>query len=171
MCARQCLLARRLVERGVRVVQTYHSADKLGWDGHVGNAENHRVQAASTDKPIAALLTDLKQRGLLDTTLIVWAGEFGRTPMEQGDRGRNHNPYGFTVWLAGGGVQGGQAIGSTDEIGLRAADDPHPVKDLHATLLHGLGLRHDDLYFEHNGRPERLTGVAGSAKVISKVFG
>jgi hypothetical protein len=170
MYARQCLLARRLVERGVRVVQTYHAIDKFGWDGHTNNADNHRTQAAYTDKPIAALLTDLKQRGLLDSTLVIWGGEFGRTPTEQGGAGRNHNPFGFTVWLAGGGVKGGQTIGTTDEIGLRAQEDPHPVKDLHATILHGLGLRHDDLFFEHNGRPERLTGVAGSAKVIERVY-
>jgi hypothetical protein len=170
MYARQCLLARRLVERGVRVVQTYHAVDKLGWDGHEHNAKNHVTQAAMTDQPVAALLTDLKQRGLLDTTLVIWAGEFGRTPMIQGNEGRNHNPLGFSVWLAGGGVKGGQTIGATDEIGLRATEDPHPVKDLHATILHALGLRSEDLFFEHNGRPERLTGVAGSAKVIERVF-
>lgn len=170
MYARQCLLARRLVERGVRIVQTYHAVDKAGWDGHSQNSDNHRTQAAFTDKPVAALLTDLKQRGLMDSTLVIWAGEFGRTPMEQGGGGRNHNPYGFSVWLAGGGVKGGQVIGATDEIGLRAEDDPHPVKDLHATILHAMGLRHNDLFFEHNGRPERLTGVADSAKVIERVF-
>ena len=124
-------------------------------------------------KPIGrspALLTDLKRRGLLDETLVVWAGEFGRSPMSQGDGGRNHNPYGFTVWMAGGGVKGGQAIGETDEIGMRAVVDPYSVKDFHATILAALGIRSNDLAFEHNGRPERLTGVAGSAKVIPGVL-
>ncbi|MBU6303541.1 MAG: DUF1501 domain-containing protein [Verrucomicrobia bacterium] len=167
---RQCLLARRLVERGVRVVQTYQMIDKLGWDGHSDNQEFAERNARQTDQAVAALLTDLKQRGLLAETLVVWAGEFGRTPMMQGKGGRNHNPYGFTGWLAGGGIQGGQSIGATDEIGLRATLDPHPVKDFHATILHALGLHHEDLFFEHNGRPERLTGVAGSASVISRAF-
>jgi hypothetical protein len=170
MYARQCLLARKLVERGVRVVQTYHAVDKYGWDGHEKNADNHTTQANMTDKPIAALLTDLKQRGLLDSTLVIWAGEFGRTPMEQGTLGRNHNPYGFSIWMAGGGIKGGQTIGATDEIGLRAQESPFRVKDLHATILHAMGLRSDDLFFEHNGRPERLTGVAGSSKIIESVF-
>lgn len=170
MYGRQCLLARRLVERGVRVVQTYQMVDKLGWDGHSDNKSYAERNAGQTDQAVAALLTDLKQRGLLAETLVVWAGEFGRTPMMQGSGGRNHNPYGFTGWLAGGGIQGGQSIGATDEIGLRAAVDPHPVKDFHATILHALGLHHDELFFEHNGRPERLTGVAGSASVISRAF-
>ena len=130
-----------------------------------------RRNAAHTDKPIAGLLTDLKQRGMLEDTLVIWASEFGRTPMMQGDRGRNHNPYGFTVWMAGGGVKGGQSLGATDDIGLRAEVDPHPVKDLHATILHLLGLNHENLYFEHNGRPERLTGVAGSARLIRGALG
>ena len=167
---RMCLLARRLSEKGVRVVQTYNAVDKFGWDGHDKNSEYVERNAAQTDQAIAALLTDLKQRGLLDETLVVWAGEFGRTPMEQGNAGRNHNPYGFTVWLAGGGTRGGRSIGETDEIGLRAVVEPHPVKDLHATILHLMGLSPDDLFFEHNGRPERLTGVAGTAKPIRGVF-
>ncbi len=170
MYGRQCLLARRLIERGVRVVQTYHMVDKFGWDGHDNNKAYAERNALQTDQAVAALLTDLRQRGLLDETLVVWAGEFGRTPMMQGNGGRNHNPYGFTGWLAGGGIQGGQSIGATDEIGLRAAVDPHPVKDFHATILHALGLHHDDLFFEHNGRPERLTGVAGTARVIPRAF-
>lgn len=170
MYGRQCLLARRLVERGVRVVQTYQMVDKLGWDGHSDNKSYAERNARQTDQAVAALLTDLKQRGLLAETLVVWAGEFGRTPMMQGNGGRNHNPYGFTGWLAGGGIQGGQSIGATDEIGLRATVDPHTVKDFHATILHALGLHHDELFFEHNGRPERLTGVAGSASVISRAF-
>jgi hypothetical protein len=169
--ARMCLLSRRLIERGVRIVQSYNSVDKFGWDGHDKNTEYIERNAGQTDQPIAALLTDLAQRGLLDETLVVWAGEFGRTPMEQGAGGRNHNPYGFTVWLAGGGVHGGQAIGATDEIGLRAVEEPHNVKDLHATILTAMGLRSEDLFFEHNGRPERLTGVAGTSKPIARVFG
>ena len=167
---RMCLLARRLVEKGVRFVQLYNAVDKLGWDGHDNNTDYHNRNAAQTDQPIAALLQDLKQRGLLDTTLVVWAGEFGRTPMVQGGNGRNHNPYGFTVWLAGAGVQGGHAIGATDEIGLRAIDRIQPVKNLHATILTALGMNPDELYFEHNGRQERLTGVAQSWKAIPGVW-
>ena len=167
---RMCLLARRLSERGVRIVQLYNAVDKLGWDGHDKNTEYHQRNGAQTDGPTAALLTDLKRRGLLDETLVIWGSEFGRTPMEQGGGGRNHNPYGFTIWMAGGGVKGGQAIGATDEIGLRAEVNPLPVKDLHATILTAMGLRPDDLFFETNGRPERLTGVAGSSKVIPGVL-
>ncbi len=167
MFGRMCLLSRRLVEKGVRFVQLYSAVDKNGWDAHDKNEDYVRRNSAQVDKPVAALLADLKQRGMLDETLVVWAGEFGRTPMVQGSSGRNHNPLGFTVWMAGGGIQGGRVIGETDEIGLRAVVDPHPVKNLHATILHALGLRHDDLYFEHSGRPERLTGVAGTAKIIS----
>ncbi len=167
---RMCLLARRLVEKGVRIVQLYSSMDKNGWDSHDSNTHHVNRNTLQNDKPVAALLTDLKQRGLLDSTLVVWAGEFGRTPMEQGGGGRNHNPYGFTIWMAGGGVHGGQAIGETDEIGLRAVVDPQPVKNLHATLLHAMGIRHEELFYESAGRPERLTGVAGTAKVIEKVF-
>ena len=167
---RQCLLARRLLERGVRVVQVYQGVDKYGWDGHDNNKDYAERNAKQTDQATAALLTDLKQRGLLDDTLVVWAGEFGRTPMMQGNAGRNHNPYGFTVWLAGGGVKGGQSIGATDDVGLRAAVDVKSVKDFHATILASLGLVNEELFFEHNGRPERLTGVAGTAKVITEVF-
>jgi uncharacterized protein (DUF1501 family) len=169
--ARMCLMARRLSERGVRVVQIYDAVDKNGWDSHGDNTENHTRNARKVDQSIGALLTDLRQRGLLDETLVLWASEFGRTPMEQGSGGRNHNPYGFSVWLAGGGVAGGQAIGATDDIGLRAAVDRHHVKELHATILTALGLVPDELFFEHNGRPERLTGVAGSARPIERVFG
>lgn len=167
---RMCLLSRRLIEKGVRFVQLYNAVDKLGWDGHENNEENHKRNAAQTDQPIAALLADLKQRGLLDSTLVIWAGEFGRTPMMQGNQGRNHNPYGFTIWMAGGGVKEGSIIGSTDEIGLRAVDQVQSVKNLHATILTALGLNPDDLFFEHNGRPERLTGVAQSWKVIPGVL-
>lgn len=167
---RMCLLSRRLVEKGVRFVQLYNAVDKLGWDGHDSNTEYHNRNAAQTDQPIAALLADLKQRGLLDSTLVIWAGEFGRTPMQQGNKGRNHNPYGFTIWMAGAGVKGGTAIGATDEIGLRAVEQPQPVKNLHATILTALGLNPDHLFFEHNGRQERLTGVAQSWKTIPGVF-
>jgi Protein of unknown function (DUF1501) len=168
--ARKCLTARRLVEKGVRFVQLYNGYDDMGWDAHAELEQNHRKHATQTDQPIAALLTDLKRLGLLDETLVVWAGEFGRTPMSQGSGGRNHNPYGFTVWMAGGGVKGGQAIGATDEIGLRAVEQPYSVKDFHATILASLGIRSNDLSFEHNGRPERLTGVTGSAKIIPGVL-
>lgn len=167
---RMCLLSRRLIEKGVRFVQLYNAVDKLGWDGHDNNTDYHRRNAAQTDQPIAALLTDLRQRGLLDSTLVIWAGEFGRTPMMQGNQGRNHNPYGFTIWMAGGGVKPGQAIGATDAIGLRAEEQPQPVKNLHATILSALGLNPDDLFFESNGRQERLTGVAQSWKTIPGVF-
>lgn len=168
---RMCLLSRRLLEKGVRFVQVYNAVDKLGWDGHDNNTDYHERNAAQTDQPIAALLTDLKRRGLLDTTLVIWAGEFGRTPMMQGNQGRNHNPYGFTVWLAGGGVRAGQTIGATDAIGLRAIEERQPIKNLHATILTALGLNPDDLYFETAGRQERLTGVASSWQVIPGVLG
>jgi hypothetical protein len=167
---RMCLLARRLSERGVRVVQLYSAMDKYGWDGHDKSHDYHRRNGQTTDRATAALLGDLKRRGLLEETLVLWGGEFGRTPMEQGGGGRNHNPYGFSIWLAGGGVRGGRTIGATDGIGLRAETDPHPVKDLHATILTAMGLRPDDLYFEANGRQERLTGVAGSSRIIPGVL-
>ncbi len=168
---RMCLLSRRLIEKGVRFVQIYNAVDKLGWDGHDNNTDYNIRNAAQTDQPIAALLQDLDQRGLLDSTLVIWAGEFGRTPMMQGNSGRNHNPYGFTVWLAGANVRAGTVIGSTDEIGLRAVASPQSVKNLHATLLTALGLQPDDLYFEHLGRQERLTGVAESWEVIPGALG
>ena len=167
---RKCLLARRLVERGVRFVQLYDMPDKDGWDAHAKSSENHTPRARWTDQPIAALLDDLKQRGLLDETLVIWASEFGRTPMMQGDQGRQHNAAGFTVWMAGGGVKPGVRIGATDEIGLMAIEQPHPFRDLHATILAALGVSHEELGFEVNGRQERLTGVAGSAKVIPGVL-
>ena len=168
---RMCLLARRLVERGVRVVQLYNAVDKYGWDGHDKSHEFHERNSRQTDGPTAALLADLSRRGLLDETLVVWGGEFGRTPMEQGDGGRNHNPYGFTVWLAGGGVNGGRVIGATDEIGLRAVEDRQHVRDLHATILAAFGLDHERLVFPHDGRDERLTGVLGAARPIAGVLG
>ncbi len=128
MYGRMCLLSRRLIEKGVRFVQLYNAVDKLGWDGHDNNTDYHQRNAEQTDQATAALLSDLKRRGLLESTLVVWAGEFGRTPMMQGNGGRNHNPYGFTVWMAGGGTRGGTVIGSTDEIGLRAAENPQPSR-------------------------------------------
>jgi hypothetical protein len=169
--ARKCLLARRLVERGVRFVQIYDMPDKDGWDAHDKLTSNHPPRARWTDQPIAGLLADLKQRGLLDSTLVIWASEFGRTPMMQGDKGRQHNAAGFTIWMAGGGVKPGVRIGATDEIGLMAVERPYPFRDLHATILAAVGLKHDDLEFEIHGRQERLTGVAGSAKIIPGILG
>ena len=163
----RCLLARRMVERGVRFVQLY-CGDTNGWDGHSDIEGNHRMHCARTDRPAMALITDLKQRGLLDSTLVVWAGEFGRTPMTEGKTGRDHNPHGFSMWMAGGGVKGGVTYGNTDAIGLRAEEDRTHVHDIHATLLHLLGLDHKQLTFLHNGRAERLTDVSGT--VIQKVL-
>jgi len=168
---RKCLLARRLVERGVRFVQVYDMVDKDGWDGHSKLKENHERHAGVTDKAVAALLDDLAQRGLLDETLVVWASEFGRTPMMQGDWGRQHNCAGFTIWMAGGGVREGMRYGGTDEIGLMAVDRPVPFRDLHATILAALGLEHEKLTWEVNGRLERLTGVQNTARVIPGVLG
>lgn len=166
---RKCLLARRLVERGVRFVQVYDMPDKDGWDAHDNLKGNHVPRARWTDQPSAALLADLKQRGLLDSTLVICASEFGRTPMMQGNNGRQHNAAGFTLWMAGGGVKPGR-IGATDELGLMAIDSPQHFRNLHATILTALGLEHEELSYEVSGRPERLTGVAGSAKVIPGVF-
>lgn len=156
----RCLLARRMVERGVRFVQVY-CGDTNGWDGHSEVDQNHSRLCAQSDLPIAGLLRDLKSRGLLDSTLVIWGGEFGRTPMTEGTTGRDHNPHGFTMWLAGGGVKGGQTIGATDEVGLRAAKDVTHVHDVQATILHLLGLNHERLTYRHNGRDERLTENAG----------
>lgn len=163
---RKCLLARRLVERGVRFVQVYDMPDKDGWDAHSDLTKNHVPRARWTDQPIAALLADLKQRGLLEETLVIVGSEFGRTPMMQDNRGRQHNAAGFTIFLAGGGVQAGHAIGATDDLGLMAVDQPIQFRDLHATLLTALGLRHNELFFDVNGRQERLTGIAGGARII-----
>jgi hypothetical protein len=167
---RKCLLARRLVERGVRFVQLYDMPDKDGWDAHGKLKENHTPRARWTDQPIAALLADLKKRGLLDQTLVICGSEFGRTPLVQGEGGRNHNAAGFTIWLAGGGVKPGQRIGATDEVGYLAVERPTPFRDLHATILAALGLNNDELSFATSGRQERLTGVAGSAKIIPGVL-
>ncbi|MBP3960745.1 DUF1501 domain-containing protein [Gemmata sp. G18] len=163
----RCLLARRMIERGVRFVQLY-SGDTNGWDAHSDLEKNHGTLCLQSDKPIAGLLTDLKRRGLLKDTLVVWGGEFGRTPMTEGTNGRDHNPHGFSMWLAGGGVKGGQALGATDAIGLRAAEDKTHVHDVHATILHLLGFNHLKLTFRHNGRNERLTDNAG--EVIDKAI-
>jgi hypothetical protein len=156
----RCLLARRLVERGVRFVQIYCGGGSQ-WDAHSDLEGNHSKLCARSDQPTAALLRDLERRGLLDSTLVIWGGEFGRTPMSEGSNGRDHNPYGFTMWLAGGGVRGGQVIGATDELGLRAVEDRIHVHDLHATILHLLGFDHRHLTFFHNGREERLTENSG----------
>ncbi len=156
---RKCLMTRRLVERGVRLVQVYCDDE---WDAHGDIVSNHRDRCRESDLPIAALLTDLKQRGLLDETLVVWGGEFGRMPISQRGKGRDHNPHGFLTWMAGGGVKGGSSHGETDEIGYKAAVDPVSIHDLHATILHLLGLDHEKLTFLHNGRRFRLTDVHGS---------
>jgi hypothetical protein len=163
----RCLLARRLVERGVRFVQLY-SGDVAGWDAHDDVEKNHATMCARTDKPVAALLQDLQRRGLLDTTLVIWGGEFGRMPMSESGKGRDHNPHGFTVWMAGAGIQGGTVHGATDAVGLRAEVDRVHVHDLHATILHLLGIDHTQLTFPHNGRDERLTDTAG--KVIRQIL-
>ena len=163
----RCLLARRMVERGVRFVQVY-CGDTNGWDAHSDIEGNHGRLCRQSDLPVAGLLTDLKARGLLDDTLVIWGGEFGRTPMTEGKDGRDHNPYGFTMWLAGGGARGGRVIGSTDAVGLRAAEDKVHVHDVHATVLHLLGFDHKRLTFRHNGRNERLTDNFG--EVVERVF-
>jgi uncharacterized protein (DUF1501 family) len=167
----RCLLARRLVERGVRFVQLYSGGGPLitQWDAHDDINGNHEKMCSHVDQPIAALLCDLKQRGLLESTLVVWASEFGRTPMSQGGKGRDHNPYGYTMWMAGGGVKGGQAIGATDEFGLRAQTERISVHDFHATILHLMGLDHEKLTYLHNARDERLTDVAG--QVVQQIVG
>ncbi len=162
---RMCLLARRMVERGVRFVELYSN----DWDGHGDCPGNHRGNAQKTDQPIAALLADLKQRGLLDSTLVVWTGEFGRTPVMQGNKGRDHNPYGFSAWLAGGGVRGGKAIGATDELGFRAVEDKVHVHDLHATMLSLLGLDHERLTVLFEGRMRRLTDVGGQNNLAERL--
>ena len=166
-----CLLARRLVERGVRFVMLVHSS----WDDHGNLNKNLKKNCDITDQPVAALLKDLKQRGLLDTTLVVWAGEFGRTPMTQLNRpdevdsaGRDHHPNCFSAWVAGGGIKGGQVIGTNDELGLNIVEDKVHIHDLHATLLHCLGLDHSKLTYRHTGRNFRLTDVAG--QVVRKML-
>ena len=162
----KCLMARRLVESGVRFVQVY--SDGQSWDAHSDLSSNHGGHCAATDVPIDGLLTDLKQRGLFDSTLVIWGGEFGRMPVSQGNNGRDHNPHGFLTWLAGAGIKGGTSFGETDEIGYKAVVDPVTVHDLHATMLHLLGIDHKQLTYLHNGRRYRLTDVAG--EVLRKVL-
>jgi hypothetical protein len=158
---RQCLMARRFLERGVRFVQVTHSDSEVQWDQHGELYQGHSKNALEVDKPIAGFLEDLSRRGLLEDTLVLWGGEFGRTPTAQGTDGRDHNPHGFTMWLAGGGVKGGMAYGATDEYGYYAIENKMHVHDLHATLLHLLGLDHERLTFRYAGRDFRLTDVSG----------
>lgn len=165
---RQCLMARRFAENGVRFIQVTHSDSKVQWDQHDDLKAGHEKNAKEVDKPIAALLVDLKRRGMLDDTLVIWGGEFGRTPTAQGKNGRDHNPEGFTMWMAGGGVKAGFRYGTTDEYGYYAAEDKMHIHDFHATLLHLLGLDHLRLTFRHAGRDFRLTDIAGN--VATKVF-
>jgi hypothetical protein len=159
--ARQCLLARRFAERGVRFIQVTHSDANVQWDQHADLKNGHEKNAREVDQPIAGLLTDLKARGLLDDTLVLWGGEFGRTPTAQGTNGRDHNPYGFTMWLAGGGCRSGIRYGATDEYGYYAVENKIHIHDLHATLLAFLGLDHEKLTYRYAGRDFRLTDVSG----------
>jgi hypothetical protein len=167
--ARRCLMARRLVENGVRFVCVVSGGGpgNLQWDAHDNIEENHLRMAAQTDQPIAALLKDLKRRGLLDSTLVLWGGEFGRSPEAQGGKGRDHHNLGFTMWMAGGGVRGGRIVGATDAIGLRAVQDPYHFRDIHTTILNQLGLDQDELTYPHLGRNERLTLLHG--RVIRQI--
>lgn len=166
---RRCLLARRLVEKGVRFVTVVSGGGtgSLQWDAHDDIEENHLRMAARTDLPIAALLKDLKQRGLLDSTLVVWGGEFGRSPEAQGGKGRDHHNLGFSMWMAGGGVKGGTIVGATDAIGLNAIERPYHIRDIHTTILHQFGLDQDTLSYLHQGRKERLTEIRG--EVIKEI--
>ena len=168
---KRCLMARRLVERGVRLVQIY--IESQIWDNHDTLEKSLRYCCQKTDKPIAALLTDLKEHGLLDSTLVVWGGEFGRLPIAQqpsgGEAGRDHGPSGFSVWMAGGGIKGGTVYGATDEIGYKAVENPVSVHDFHATILHLLGLNHRDLVYEREGRNERLTDEF-PARVLQEII-
>jgi hypothetical protein len=166
---RRCLLARKLVEHGVRFICVVSGGGpgNLQWDAHADIEENHLRKAAETDKPVAGLLKDLKRRGLLDSTLVLWGGEFGRSPEAESGKGRDHHNIGFTMWMAGGGIKGGQVVGATDAIGLRAIEKPCHFRDLHATILHQLGLDQQRLTYPHLGRNERLTFVEG--KVIQDI--
>jgi len=170
---KNCLLARRLVERGVRFVQLYSGGNEgpKAWDAHDDLKKNHDLHCAETDGPIAALLDDLKSSGLLDTTLVVWGGEFGRSPVAENGKGRDHHPKGFSMWLAGGGIKGGMVHGATDEFGYAAVEKKVSVPDLHATILNQLGLDHEELTYRHSGRDYRLTDVSGdvvSALIASR---
>jgi len=159
---RQCLMARRLVERGVRFVQLFDAPVNNAWDHHSGLREQLPKRCAAVDQPIAALLTDLKARGLLEDTLVLWGGEFGRTPTAEGTNGREHHPFGFTMWMAGGGIRGGIVHGATDDFGWHAVEDKVHVHDLHATILHLMGFDHERLTYRHGGRDYRLTDVYGN---------
>ena len=165
---RRCLLARRLVEQGVRIVQVY-SGDTGGWDAHRNVLDNHGKYCRQIDVPVAGLLKDLRQRGLLDHTLVIWGGEFGRMPMSEQGKGRDHNPWGYSCWMAGAGIRGGRAIGSTDPIGLRAMENKVHVRDFHATILHLLGIDYRRLSFRHNGLEKRLTGP-DRARVVREIL-
>ncbi len=164
---RLCLLARRMVERGVRFVQIYCGTGSR-WDAHADIERNHSGTCRAMDRPVAGLFQDLKARGLLDQTLVVWGGEFGRTPMSEKGNGRDHNPYGFTMWMAGGGMKPGLVYGKTDELGLHAIENRLHVHDLHATILHALGVDHSRLIYRHQGRPERPTVNEG--RVCRELF-
>ena len=170
---KQCLMARRLAERGVRMVQVYHTQTSKRsscqlWDQHGGLKVELPNNCAAVDKPIAGLLKDLKARGLLEDTLVVWGGEFGRTPTAEGTDGREHHPFGFTMWLAGGGIKGGMAYGATDEFGWHAVENKVHVHDLHATILHLMGINHEKLTYRYSGRDFRLTDVAG--RVVTDIL-
>jgi arylsulfatase A-like enzyme len=167
--ARQCLLARRLVERGVRFIElTCPGGSGDRWDQHGNLKDGHEKNARSVDQPIAALLTDLKRRGLFESTLVVWTGEFGRTPFAQGSNGRDHNQFGFSLWMAGGGVRGGTSHGETDDWGYKAVRDKVEVHDLHATMLYLLGLDHERTTFRFSSRDMRLTDVHG--RVVREIL-
>src|SRR6185295_2691772 len=161
-----CLIARRLAERGVRVMQLYYGNDQP-WDDHK-DITKHRDHAGKSDKPIAALLNDLKSRGMLDETLVIWGGEFGRTPMSEGDKGRDHHAKCFSMWLAGGGIKGGMTYGVTDELGIDGVEKKVHVHDLHATILHQMGIDHEKLTYRYSGRDFRLTDVHG--KVVKDIL-
>jgi hypothetical protein len=169
---RKCLTTRRLIERGVRFVQLYSGGGHIEdtWDGHNNCIANHTLHAAETDQPIAALITDLKRTGLWDETLLIWGGEFGRTPTSEGvgKPGRDHDWHGFSMWLAGAGVKGGQAIGATDDLGFKAVQDPVHVSDFHATILHLMGFDHTKLTYFYSGLNQRITGVRG--KVVKQIL-
>jgi hypothetical protein len=162
---KMCLMARRMVERGVRYVQLICG----GWDAHGDCKGNHQSQGAKVDQPIAGLLADLKQRGLLESTQVVWIGEFGRTPIRQGSNGRDHHPYGFSAWMAGGGIVGGKTIGATDDFGFSAVEDKVHVNDLHATMLGLMGLDHERLTYLFEGRDRRLTDVGGQNNLAERL--
>ena len=171
---RKCLITKQLLERGVRFIQLYSGGGHIEetWDGHTNCITNHKLHAGETDQAIGALMTDLKRSGLWDETLLIWGGEFGRTPTSEGvgKFGRDHNWQGYSMWLAGAGVKGGQAIGATDEVGFKAVEDPHHISDVHATILHLMGLDHKRLTFYHQGLDQRLTGVTEERHVIREVL-